>query len=64
MIIPCKNCKWWEPWKLPQGKTLFDMAKKTGMKGDCRNPHPYNQNTATFSSTTCDYAEAKDEEKD
>jgi hypothetical protein len=66
--ITCKNCKWWEPWKLPEGKTLSDMVKdkkgrptisRHAKRGDCRNMN--NDYGATYSSTTCDFAEAKEE---
>jgi len=61
--VPCKECKWWQEWKLPAGKTLHDMNKKkfpSGSKrGDCLNERSEKQ--SPYSSTTCDYAEAKEQ---
>ena len=71
LVVTCKNCRYWEPWKLPQGKTLMDMTKmnksyptlnSNAKRGDCRNDK--SEKGATYSSTTCDFAEAKDEKED
>jgi len=57
LMINCRNCKWWEPWKLPARKTLLKLNPRV-TRGDCRNQA--SNEDATFSNTTCDKAEIKE----
>lgn len=61
----CKNCIWWEPWKLPSNKNLFEITKnikgirtQRGTKGDCRNQNHIG--STSFSSSSCDFFIHKD----
>ena len=61
--LECKNCKWWDPWKLPEGKTLGQITKRhapNARKGDCRNQRNDIRDT-TFSTFSCDFAEPKED---
>ena len=62
--ITCKNCMYWEEFKLIPGKKLSDFKKYKGnfnaRRGDCRNDR--SPNTVSYSSHSCDFAELKMEE--